>query len=126
MVGDQSGVRQDQEEEGRMMNPRAATEEEGADFAELLGRFGTHANIEKRQRAERLASMRPGDKRRRRGPPRAHQFNVRISSQTQALAHALCKAEGWSQADLVEAAIAALAKAKEGAKAKGHAKGKTT
>jgi predicted HicB family RNase H-like nuclease len=107
------------------MNPRTATEDDGADFAELLGKFHTHADIQKRHRAERLASMRPGDKRRRRGPPRAHQFNVRISTQTQTLAHAMCKAEGWSQADLVEAAITALAKAKEGAKAKGHTKGKT-
>ena len=105
-----------------MMNPRANTEEEGAAFSELLGKFGTHANIEKRQKAERLASMRPGDKRRRRGPPRAHQFNVRVSTQTQALAHALCKAEGWSQADLVEAAITALAKVKEDAKAKENRK----
>jgi len=108
-----------------MMNPRAATEEEGADFAELLGKFGTHANIEKRQRAERLASMRPGDKRRRRGPPRAHQFNVRVSSETQKLAHGLCKSQGWSQADLVEAAIVALAKAKQEEKAKENRKRKT-
>ena len=126
MVRNQGGARQDKEEEGGLMNPRAAHEEEGADFDKLLGAFGSHANIEKRHRAERLASMRPSDKRRRRGPPRAHQFNVRISTQTQTLAHAMCKAEGWSQADLVEAAIAALAKAKEGAKAKGHTKGKTT
>jgi hypothetical protein len=126
VVGDQGGPCQEQEEEGSLMNPRAATEDDGSNFAELLGKFGSNVNIEKRQRAERLASMRPSDKRRRRGPPRAHQFNVRISTQTQTLAHAMCKAEGWSQADLVEAAIAALAKAKEGAKAKGHPKGKTT
>jgi len=106
------------------MNPRAATEDEGAQFAELLGKFGTHANIEKRQRAERLASMRPGDKRRRRGPPRAHQFNVRITSETQKLAHELCKSQGWSQADLIENAVLALAKAKEDTKSKASRKGR--
>jgi hypothetical protein len=35
-----------------------------------------------------------------------------VSQETQALATKLCEIEGWSQADLVEQAIAALAKAK--------------
>jgi hypothetical protein len=126
VVRNQGGARQDKEEEGGLMNPRAAHEEEGADFDKLLGAFGSHANIEKRHRAERLASMRPSDKRRRKGPPRTHQFNVRITSQTQALAHALCKEKGWSQADLVEAAILALAKAKEDTKPKASRKRGTT
>lgn len=86
------------------------TDEDGSAFQELLGGFGTHANVEKRARAERRAAMKPNDRRRRRGPPRVHQFNVRISAQTQSLAAKLCKAKDWSQADLVEAAISALAK----------------
>ncbi|HRN87905.1 MAG TPA: hypothetical protein PK271_04825 [Hyphomicrobium sp.] len=88
------------------------TEDDGSAFQELLGGFGAHANPAKRARAERLATMKPNDKRRRRGPPRLRQFNVRVTEQTQAIAAKLCEAEGWSQADLVEAAIAALAKAK--------------
>lgn len=87
-------------------------EEDGSAFGELLGAFGTHANVEQRHKAERLAAMRPNDRRRRRGPARVHQFNVRISDQTQLLATKLCKLEGWSQPDLIEAAIASLAKQK--------------
>jgi hypothetical protein len=87
-------------------------EEDGSAFGELMGAFGSHANVEKRHKAERLAAMRPTDGRRRRGPARKHQFNVRISDETQMLATKLCKKEGWSQPDLVEAAIAALAKQK--------------
>ena len=87
-------------------------EDDGSDFAALLGGFGTHADVDKRARAERMAAMRPNDKRRRRGAARAHQFNVRITEATQALAQKLCKLEDWSQADLVEAAIAALAQQK--------------
>lgn len=88
------------------------TEEDGSAFQELLGSFGSHSDVEKRARAERMAALKPNDKRRRRGAPRQHQFNVRITEMTQALASKLCQAEGWSQADLVEAAIAALAKQK--------------
>ena len=87
-------------------------EEDGSEFDALLGSFGTHTNVEKRARAERMAAMRPNDRRRRRGPPRVHQFNTRISDGTQSLVGKLCKAEEWSQSDLVEAAIAALAKQK--------------
>jgi hypothetical protein len=87
-------------------------EEDGSAFGELMGAFGSHANVEKRHKAERLAAMRPTDGRRRRGPARIHQFNVRISDETQMLATKLCKEERWSQPDLVEAAIAALAKQK--------------
>ena len=87
-------------------------DDDGSDFAALLGSFGTHADVDKRARAERMAAMRPTDKRRRRGPARAQQFNVRITEATQSLAQKLCKLEGWSQADLVEAAIATLARQK--------------
>lgn len=87
------------------------SEEDGSEFAALLGGFGTNTDIDKRARAERMA-MRPNDKRRRRGPARVHQFNVRVSDQTQSLARKLCSANDWSQADLIETAIAALAKQK--------------
>jgi hypothetical protein len=87
-------------------------EEDGSEFEALLGGFGTHTDVEKRARAERMAAMRPNDGRRRRGPVRAHQFNVRITNLTQSLAKKLCEGNDWSQADLVEAAIAELAKQK--------------
>ncbi len=88
------------------------SEDDGAAFQQLLGSFGAHANPAKRARAERLATMKPTDKRRRRGQARLRQFNVRVTQETQVLATKLCEAEGWSQADMVEAAIVALAKAK--------------
>ena len=87
-------------------------EDDGSEFAALLGSFGTHADVDKRARAERMAAMRPNDKRRRRGPARAKQFNVRITDATESLAQKLCELEGWSQADLVETAIATLARQK--------------
>jgi hypothetical protein len=86
-------------------------DEDGSEFEALLGSFGTHTDVDKRARAERMA-MRPSDGRRRRGPSRPHQFNVRITDLTQSLAKLLCEANDWSQADLVEAAISALAKQK--------------
>jgi hypothetical protein len=87
-------------------------DQDGSEFEALLGSFGTHTDVDKRARAERMATMRPNDGRRRRGPARPHQFNVRITDLTQALERKIRKAEGWSQSDLVEAAIAALAKQK--------------
>ena len=78
-----------------------------------LGGFGTHTDVEKRARAERMAAMRPNDGRRRRGPARAHQFNVRITDLTQiAGEEALRGRTTGHKPDLVEAAIAALAKQK--------------
>jgi len=87
-------------------------DEDGREFEALLGGFGTHTDVEKRARAERMAAMRPNDGRRRRGPVRAHQFNVRITDLTRSLAKKLCEANDWSQAELVEAAIAEFAKQK--------------
>ena len=86
-----------------------AEADEGADFRGILGRFGSHAEPAKRAHAERLAGMGPTDKRRRRAKPaRPHQFNVRVSDATKAQADALCTKHSWSQADLVEQAVAAL------------------
>jgi hypothetical protein len=96
------------------------TEEDGTAFSELLGAFGSHANLEKRAKAERLAAMKPGDGRRKKGPTRTVQFNVRISEHAKAQADALLKEFGdrdgksWSQADLIEHALAVLAKQKRG------------
>ena len=84
---------------------------DGSDFSALLGAFGSHADPAKRAHAERLASMAPTDKRRARAKPtRAHQYNVRVSAETLRIATELCEKMKWSQADLVEAAIAALHK----------------
>lgn len=80
-------------------------------FHELLGGFGSHANTQNRAKAERYASMKPTDPRRKKGLSRPHQFNVRVNDATKALADALTQHHDWSQADLVEAAITALAKA---------------
>jgi hypothetical protein len=89
-------------------------QEDGSAFAELLGEFGKHGDRNKRAKAERLAMMKPGDRRRNRGVKRPNQFNVRISDATKALADAIIKqftardGRTWSQADLVEHAIAVL------------------
>lgn len=91
--------------------------DDGSAFAALLGGFGTHANTQKRAKAERLAAMKKTDGRRKRVSTRPHQFNVRVDDDTKALAQALITkfeaADGqkWSQADIVIRAIAALAKA---------------
>jgi hypothetical protein len=91
--------------------------EEGADFAELLGAFGTHANLEKRAKAERLAAMKPSDRRRKRVATRTNQFNTRVGDRTIELAQLLIEefsrrdGKKWSQADRLERAIAALAEA---------------
>ena len=87
-------------------------EEEDQNFRELLGAFGSHANVERRARKERRAAMKPDDKRRKKGPVRDTQLNVRVRGSVSDLAREICKAESWSQADLVENAIEALAKAK--------------
>ena len=87
-------------------------EDEHQNFAELLGAFGSNANLERRGRAERRAAMRPDDKRRKKGSVRDTQLNVRVRASVSELARAICKAEDWSQADLVEHAIEALAKQK--------------
>ncbi|MFA5949355.1 MAG: hypothetical protein WC807_03640 [Hyphomicrobium sp.] len=63
--------------------------EDGSDFGALLGAFGSHANIEKRAKAERLAAMKPSDGRRKKGPARRNQFNVRVDDETLARAQAL-------------------------------------
>ena len=91
--------------------------EEGSDFVALLGAFGTHGNLEKRAKAERLAAMKPGDGRRKRVATRTNQFNTRVGDRTIELAQRLIEefslrdGKKWSQADLVERAIAALAEA---------------
>ena len=96
-----------------------AFEDDGSDFAALLGGFGSHANLQKRAKAERLAALKPGDGRRKRVAIRTNQFNTRISDEALALSQniidALSARDGrkWSQADLVEAAIVALAKSEK-------------
>ena len=56
--------------------------------------------------------MKPDDKRRKKGSARDTQLNVRVRRSVSELAREICKAESWSQADLVEKAIEALAKQK--------------
>jgi hypothetical protein len=93
--------------------------EDGSDFNALLGSFGSHANIKKRAKAERKAALKPTDGRRMRVAVRTNQFNARISDEALALAQKCIDAMSardsrkWSQADLVEAAIAAFAKAEK-------------
>jgi hypothetical protein len=93
----------------------AELSEDGSDFAALIGAFGTHANLEKRAKAERLAAMKPSDGRRKRVATRTNQFNTRVDDTTielaQRLIEKLSRRDGkkWSQADLVQRAIAALA-----------------
>lgn len=87
--------------------------DDGTAFDELLGGWGKHANREKRAKRERRAALRSDDKRRQRAAIRVHQYNVRISSEAVALAGLLCKANDWSKADMIEAAIRALAKSQK-------------
>jgi hypothetical protein len=90
--------------------------DDGSDFGQLLGAFGTHADLNKRAKAERLASMKPDDGRRKRAVTRPHQFNARVSDETMALAKALIErftardGRKWSQADLITQLIADAAK----------------
>jgi hypothetical protein len=94
-------------------------QEDGSAFNELLGEFGKHGDREKRAKAERLAMMKPGDRRRKRPVTRPNQFNVRISDAAKALADELIKqfaardGHAWSQADLVEHAIEVLAQSQQ-------------
>ena len=67
-----------------------ADEEYDTNFNQLLGSFGAHANIQKRQKAERLAAMEPDDDRRKKAG-RSRQFNARITDKSFALAHLLIK-----------------------------------
>lgn len=99
-----------------------ALTDDGSDFMALMGSFGTHANVKRRAKAERMAAMRKDDGRSRRKKTRPHQFNVRVDDDTKALTQALMdkfSGEGrdannkWSQADVVIAALAALAKAEK-------------
>src|SRR5262245_1817690 len=97
----------------------AEQQKDGSDFSELLGAFGKHGDRGKRAKAERLAMMKPGDGRRNRGVKRPNQFNVRVSDATEGLADELIKqfsardGRTWSQADLIEHAIAVLAQSQQ-------------
>jgi hypothetical protein len=90
-------------------------DEGGRNWAELLGAFGKHSNLEQRAKAERLAAMKPGDGRRKKGD-RIHQLNVRINDSTKQLVDSLITklsdrdGREWSKTELVEAAISSLAK----------------
>lgn len=81
-------------------------------FQALLGAFGSHANVERRARAERRAGMRADDKRRKKRETRDRPLNTRVRKSVSDLAKALCEAEGISQADLIEQLIEKAAKAK--------------
>ncbi len=90
-------------------------EEDGSNFAELLGAFGKNSNVERRAKAERLAAMKPNDGRRKQKGDRIHQLNVRVNDTTEELVETLIirftRRDGrkWSKTDLVEAGIASLA-----------------
>jgi hypothetical protein len=89
-------------------------EEDGSKFDEFLGAFGVHANLERRAKAERLAAMKPGDGRRKKGD-RVHQLNVRINDATKELVDSLIikftqrDGRDWSKTELIETAISSLA-----------------
>jgi ribosome-binding protein aMBF1 (putative translation factor) len=86
-------------------------EELNDNFNELLGTFGSHANVNSRARRERRASMKVDDKRRKKGDARDTQLNVRVRESVSNLVRKICKDKSWSQADLIENAIEALAEA---------------
>jgi hypothetical protein len=88
------------------------TEEEGLGFiGALKERFaGKLDRAERRMQAERRAGETEGEKSRRKGPPKG-QLNVRASDQTRRLFEALCNHLGKSKTDVLELAIAELAKA---------------
>lgn len=75
------------------------------DFRALLGAFGSNASGDKRAKAERLAALKPGDGRRRRGPRRDCQFNVRITEAAKARADWLADTLDCSLADVIEKAL---------------------
>lgn len=81
-------------------------------FKALLGAFGSHANVERRARAERRAGMAVNDRRRKKRETRNTPLNTRVRKSVSDLAKALCDAEGISQADLLEQLIEKAAKAK--------------
>lgn len=92
-------------------------EEEGSNFEAFMGSFGSHSNLKQRRKNERLASLKPNDKRRKRVAVRTEQLNVRVSEETIVLVNALIEKlrtrdnDKWSKPDVIEAAIAAMAKA---------------
>ena len=94
-------------------------DDDGSEFQKLIGGWGTHTNLEARKKAERLASMKADDGRRRRAT-RTHQFNVRVDGETMAFSKALIEQfsardkQKWSQADLIIFAIGELSKAQKG------------
>ncbi|MDH4981252.1 RepB family protein [Hyphomicrobium sp. D-2] len=81
-------------------------------FKALLGAFGSHANVERRARAERRAGMAVNDRRRKKRETRNTPLNTRVRKSVSDLAKALCEAEGISQADLLEQLIEKAAKTK--------------
>ncbi|KWT64859.1 hypothetical protein APY04_3099 [Hyphomicrobium sulfonivorans] len=81
-------------------------------FKALLGAFGSHANVERRARAERRAGMAVNDRRRKKRETRNTPLNTRVRKSVSDLAKALCDAEGISQADLLEQLIEKAAKTK--------------
>lgn len=96
-------------------------EEDGSEFERFIGSFGVHSNLERRAKAERMAAMKPGDGRRKKGD-RTHQLNVRINDTTKGLVELLLAklserdGRDWSKTELVETALSALAaKASNGA-----------
>ena len=90
--------------------PEVDEEASSADMAAWLGKFGTHARVEQRARAERLASMRPDDKRRHRPVTKVAQLNVCVPPRTKALAHELSKTLKKSIPALLEELLEAAAK----------------
>lgn len=96
----------------------AEVEEYDDELDEFLGSFGSNTNLAKRQKAEKLAALRPDD-RRRKTKNRERQLNVKASDETLALVSALAEkfarrdGQRWSQPDIVEAAIASLAKTEQ-------------
>jgi len=94
-------------------------DDDESNFDAFLGGFGSHANIKKRQKAENMAALPPSDGRRKRVATRTRQLNVRVSEQTWKLVGLLVEkfserdGRSWSQPDVVEAAIAAIAKAEK-------------
>jgi hypothetical protein len=91
---------------------------EGEDFFAVLGaRVAPEARqrVEQRMRRERRAGMTDAERGRRKGEPKL-QLNVRASSETRTLFEDLCQHLGKSKTDVMEMAIAALAKATPGFK----------
>ena len=98
-----------------MKEDDASDLDECSNFAKVMGAFGSHSDIKRRTKAERLAAMQPGDGRRRKKGEK-HQFNTRVNDAVHALIAQLLETlnardgRKWSQPELVEAAMSALAK----------------